>query len=465
MIPQLGLPRRTPRRASIFAILVAAVLVLAACGDGDVGDEADALGAVQQSADEGSVADTDPAADSAPAVPSGTEDAEQDSNLADMVPVGGGGGELSMGANALGDGSTTVGVAQGLVDIQPGAVVVWSAYRLELGEHDLVEGTGASGFLYVVAGNVAAVAGELERALVAQEGVLVNAGVPFSLRAVGGPATVWDIRLRTPMVVGPPDYAPDAEAAWRSEPLRGIPALPLAVMALVTVPPGGETTVHTHPGPEFIVVTAGQIDYQNAFKDAPAAGVGTTETIAAGVAVQKRNRFEADGVFLSLFLLDAGQPFASASRFDGGEEAEDGEANLAALANGGRVVEVSSAFGGAGLDETWGGNSAIDGDPSTQWSSAGDGDEAWIEIALAERTRLTRIGFWTRTMGTSAEIRSFHVVAEDGSTYGPFALSGPTDIAYFDVDFTAQRLRFEAVATSTGNTGAVEIEVYGTPGG
>ena len=370
------------------------------------------------------------------------------------------GGAISMGGGALGDGSTTVAVAQGLLDAQPGTTVAWTAFAIELGEGEAVDGAGEAGFLYVVAGRVDAEWGEQERSLGPEEGVLVNAGVPFKLRASDGPATIWDIRLRPPADAAAPDYAPSATLAWRSAPLQDIPALPLAVMALVTVPPGGQTIVHTHPGPEFIVVTAGRIDYQNAHKEALGVGVGTAETIGPGVQVQKRNPYDEDGVFLSLFLVDAGQPFASAARFDGGEGGANPEANLASLDNGARVVAVSSAFGGAALDEPWGGDSAIDGDPATQWSSDGDGDDAWIEIELAEPTAVVRIGFWTRTMGTSAEIRSFQVVSDDGQTHGPFALSGPADMSYFDVDFTTQRLRFEAVETSEGNTGAVEIEVY-----
>jgi hypothetical protein len=31
------------------------------------------------------------------------------------------------------------------------------------------------------------------------------------------------------------------------------------------------------------------------------------------------------------------------------------------------------------------------------------------------------------------------------------------------VQFTARTLRFDALETSSGNTGAVQIEVYGTP--
>ncbi len=137
--------------------------------------------------------------------------------------------------------------------------------------------------------------------------------------------------------------------------------------------------------------------------------------------------------------------------------------NLALPANGARLVGVSSNFGGGADDGQWGGLSAIDGDGGTAWSSNGDGDEAWIEIELAATTRVTRVGFWTRTMGSSAEIRSFQIVTVRGDTVGPFSLTGAAQPDYFETDFIAQRLRFEAVTTSGGNTGAVEIEVYGEP--
>lgn len=127
------------------------------------------------------------------------------------------------------------------------------------------------------------------------------------------------------------------------------------------------------------------------------------------------------------------------------------------------VSGVSSNFGGGDNDSTWGANSAIDGDINTQWSSDGDGDDAWIQLRLPEETFVTSIGFWTRTMGTSAQVYSFRVVTDNGESFGPFELDDATSVHYFDVDFTAQRLRFEALDTSGGNTGAVEIEVYGEP--
>jgi len=137
-----------------------------------------------------------------------------------------------------------------------------------------------------------------------------------------------------------------------------------------------------------------------------------------------------------------------------------GPANLATTA---RISAVSSQYGGV-ANETLAAIRAIDGDPSTQWSSDGDGDKAWIEIELAAPTRVERVGFWTRTMGSSAQVLSFRITTDQGEDLGPFELSDAAQIYSFDTDFTAGRLRFEAVETSGGNTGAVEIEVYGPPG-
>jgi hypothetical protein len=144
-------------------------------------------------------------------------------------------------------------------------------------------------------------------------------------------------------------------------------------------------------------------------------------------------------------------------------ERPEGE-NLAALAAGARVVGVSSNWGGGGNDDTWGANSTIDEQPSTAWSSDGDGDEAWIEIELAQTTDVRAIGFWTRTMSNgTAQIFRFSITTDQGETFGPFDLPDANGLYTFPVEFTARRLRFDAVETNTGNTGAVEIEVYGTP--
>lgn len=135
--------------------------------------------------------------------------------------------------------------------------------------------------------------------------------------------------------------------------------------------------------------------------------------------------------------------------------------NLALISNGARVVAASSVFGGD--EDTWGPDHAIDGNASTHWATEGNGDGAWIEIELADETSISEIGFWSRTMGTTAQIFAFRVVTDRGETHGPFELNDASTTNHFPVEFTAKRLKFEAVKTSGSNTGAVEIEVYGAP--
>ncbi|MFO7966747.1 MAG: discoidin domain-containing protein [Archaeoglobaceae archaeon] len=138
--------------------------------------------------------------------------------------------------------------------------------------------------------------------------------------------------------------------------------------------------------------------------------------------------------------------------------------NMALLSEGAKVTAVSSIFGGGGMNSAWGGNNAIDGDPNTEWSSNGDGDDAWIEVELPEKVQITQIGLWTRTMGNTGQIESFQVVVgeEYGAkgTYGPFTLEDASRTYYFDTNFSAKKLRFEVLESTGGNTGVVEIEVY-----
>jgi hypothetical protein len=138
--------------------------------------------------------------------------------------------------------------------------------------------------------------------------------------------------------------------------------------------------------------------------------------------------------------------------------------NVASLAAGATVIGVSSNYGGGDNDSSFGANNALDGQPNTEWSSDGDGDDAWIEIEFDQSYDVHTIGFWTRRMpNDTAQIYSFSVITDDGETHGPFDLPDANQIYYFPVDFTARTLRFDAATTNTGNTGAVEIEVYGEP--
>lgn len=138
--------------------------------------------------------------------------------------------------------------------------------------------------------------------------------------------------------------------------------------------------------------------------------------------------------------------------------------NLASPELGAEITGASSAFGGADLDDPWGAGSAFDGNPNTAWSSAGDGNEAWIEVRLAERARITAVEFWTRFMSDgSAQITSFTVTTDSGETFGPFDLPDAEQAYTFEVDIEAETLRFDVTSSTGGNTGAVDIAVYGEP--
>ena len=137
--------------------------------------------------------------------------------------------------------------------------------------------------------------------------------------------------------------------------------------------------------------------------------------------------------------------------------------NVALTAAGATVRAVSSNFGGAANTSAYGALKAIDGDPSTEWSSNGDGDKAWIEVDLGKPQALTALGFYTRTMGTTAQISSFQAKTDSGAVLGPFTIPDAKSIYYFPVSATARTLRFEVLKSSGGNTGASEIEVYAAP--
>lgn len=127
------------------------------------------------------------------------------------------------------------------------------------------------------------------------------------------------------------------------------------------------------------------------------------------------------------------------------------------IAGQGRIVEVSSEF-----SEAFAATNAIDGDPATEWSSAGDGDDAYIVVEFDDEMLFSGVGFHTREMSDGTSITtSFTVTDANGTVYGPFE-SGP-GLAIAQVDFVGTIVRVDVATSTGGNTGAVEIEVYGEP--
>ena len=143
-----------------------------------------------------------------------------------------------------------------------------------------------------------------------------------------------------------------------------------------------------------------------------------------------------------------------------GNDLLKGAMNLASLEQGAKVAEVSSVFGGPEAASQWGGSSAIDGDPTTEWSSQGDGDEAFLTVQLAEPRRISGFGLWTRTMGASAQIERFQVVNEEGEVFGPFEVEDANQLHTYPAEGEGQRFTFEILDSSGGNTGAVEVAIF-----
>ena len=138
--------------------------------------------------------------------------------------------------------------------------------------------------------------------------------------------------------------------------------------------------------------------------------------------------------------------------------------NVALLRKGASIRDVSSNWQGGGLDSAFGANHAIDGDPATEWSSDGDGDDAWIEIQLDREQEIVGVGVWTRTMTSSAQISRFRVLTVDGRELGTFELPDAKALYRFEIpETTTDTLRFEVVDSSGGNTGARSVEIYRTP--
>ncbi|MDP2098389.1 MAG: discoidin domain-containing protein [Methylobacter sp.] len=153
--------------------------------------------------------------------------------------------------------------------------------------------------------------------------------------------------------------------------------------------------------------------------------------------------------------------FSETRSFVADAEVADKSVNIASLAQGARVVAVSSQFGGGDYDNNWGANKALDGLASTAWSSMGDGDNAFIEIELTEPQLIGQLGVWSRSMSDgSARIQTFTITLDSGETKGPFVLPDAQQMHYFELNRSAQRIRF-AVETSTGgNTGLIEFAAF-----
>lgn len=139
-------------------------------------------------------------------------------------------------------------------------------------------------------------------------------------------------------------------------------------------------------------------------------------------------------------------------------------ANLLSPENGAVVLEVSSTFGNQPNDGRWGILNAFDGNPATEWSSNGDGDDAYFVVELSGEHRVHTIEYRTRAMNDGTAItEAFTITTDNGEVFGPFEVEAYTNLMTFEVDIVATTLRYDVERSTGGNTGIIDIAVYGTP--
>ena len=216
---------------------------------------------------------------------------------------------------ALGGGARTVTFAR-LENLEPPrGRLVWSAWRVELEPGETLRHRHGIATVLAEDGEHRLALQAEASALAPGEGAAVAAGSRHRHEASAGAPSVF-----SEVVLSPPGSrlprAPDARRLFQSDVLRGVPRRATLQFIEVRLPPGSETSVHTHPGPEFIVGTMGRFDYENAIEGARSFGPGDTAGIPPGTPVQKRNRSGEEAVFLSWFLVDPERPFAPGATFE-----------------------------------------------------------------------------------------------------------------------------------------------------
>lgn len=130
----------------------------------------------------------------------------------------------------------------------------------------------------------------------------------------------------------------------------------------------------------------------------------------------------------------------------------DGRENLAL---GATVVEVSSEF-----SDGFGAANAIDDAGTTEWSSSGDGDEAFITIDLGDERDIGDVEFITRSMLDGTAItETFTVTVDGGVALGPFPAGTAVAPNPAVIGASGRIVRFDVDTSTGGNVGAVEVRV------
>jgi len=133
------------------------------------------------------------------------------------------------------------------------------------------------------------------------------------------------------------------------------------------------------------------------------------------------------------------------------------------VALGAVVSDVSSNFGGAANDATWGADAAVDGALATEWATDGDGTGAWLDLDLASPVALSTVRVRSREMADgTAIVTAFTLTVGGGAAAGLFEMPDPGVMYTFDLGAQgiAAHVRLDVTDSTGGNTGLRELELY-----
>jgi hypothetical protein len=144
----------------------------------------------------------------------------------------------------------------------------------------------------------------------------------------------------------------------------------------------------------------------------------------------------------------------------------DGLINIALAAEGTTISGKSSNWANEADDSSFGALNAIDGKMASEWSTSGDGDDAWLELDLGQPRAIVAFGYRSRMMTDGSSIVTSTELLLDGEhRLGPFATPDHTRFYRFDFPEAvfASAVRVDARSSTGGNTGAREVQLFIEP--
>lgn len=186
-------------------------------------------------------------------------------------------------------------------------------------------------------------------------------------------------------------------------------------------------------------------------------GIAQHDVVLPDIEAGRRYRYIVQGTTAdgTLYRSEPGT-FSIDPTLTGSATDQSDEPNVALVAT---VIDVSSEFSAA-----FAATNAVDGETSSEWATAGDGDDGYIELDLGADVDIDTVEFLTRSMADGSAVTAMFTVTLDGATqFGPFPAGTVAVPLPATVAATGRRIRFDVETSTGGNVGAVEIRVHPEP--